>query len=155
MTTRLQIIGIFRSTNPTETMGIAFSQKALQTRNISILYFTALVWLINGLFCKVLNLVPRHQEIVARILGSGNAPTFTGLIGVAEIAMAIWILSRFRPILCAALQIFIILLMNMIEFFLAPDLLLFGRLNLLFAVLFVLLIFYNEFVLTRKIQAAT
>ena len=32
-------------------------------------YLIAAVWLANGLFCKVLNLVPRHQQIVARILG--------------------------------------------------------------------------------------
>ncbi len=32
-------------------------------------YAIASVWLVNGLFCKVLNWVPRHQFIVARILG--------------------------------------------------------------------------------------
>jgi hypothetical protein len=31
-------------------------------------YLIAAVWLVNGLFCKVLGLVPRHQEIVATIL---------------------------------------------------------------------------------------
>jgi hypothetical protein len=29
----------------------------------------AAAWLVNGLFCKVLNFVPRHEEIVRRILG--------------------------------------------------------------------------------------
>ncbi len=39
------------------------------TRNQILNYLIAAVWIANGLFCKVLNLVPRHQEIVARIIG--------------------------------------------------------------------------------------
>lgn len=35
-----------------------------------ISYSLAAVWLINGLLCKVLNFVPRHQQIVAEILGA-------------------------------------------------------------------------------------
>jgi hypothetical protein len=121
---------------------------------ISINYLIAAVWLINGLFCKILNLVPRHQEIVARILGENHASTFTKLIGLAEIMMFAWIISRIAPVLCARTQIFVILLMNCIEFTLAPDLLLFGKLNLLVALLFSTLIAYNEFVLGRKIKNA-
>jgi hypothetical protein len=34
-----------------------------------LLVAIALVWLANGLLCKVLGLVPRHEAIVARILG--------------------------------------------------------------------------------------
>jgi len=42
----------------------------LQIKTFSLLkYFIALIWLINGLFCKLLNFVPRHEEIVKRILG--------------------------------------------------------------------------------------
>ncbi|WP_420459075.1 hypothetical protein [Neolewinella sp.] len=37
----------------------------------------ALIWLTNGLYCKVLNLVPRHQEIVAAILGPAHARELT------------------------------------------------------------------------------
>jgi hypothetical protein len=33
----------------------------------------AIVWLINGLFCKVLHFVPRHELIVGRIPGDGHA----------------------------------------------------------------------------------
>jgi len=40
-------------------------------------YCIAIIWLLNGLFCKVLNLVPRHQEIVARILGSTHSRALT------------------------------------------------------------------------------
>jgi hypothetical protein len=108
-------------------------------------YLIAAVWLANGLFCKVLNLVPRHQQIVARILGKTRAGFFTKAIGFAEIAMAIWILSGILPKLNAITQIVVIATMNLLECILAPDLLLWGRWNAFFACLFLLLIFYNDF----------
>jgi len=114
-------------------------------------YLIATVWIANGLFCKVLNLVPRHQEIVARILGNEHPALFTKAIGLSEIAMAVWILSGFQTRLNAITQIAVIATMNIMEFFLAPDLLLWGRFNLLFAFLFVLLIFYNEFFLKHSL----
>jgi DoxX-like family len=104
----------------------------------------ALVWLINGLFCKVLNLVPRHELIVGRILGQDYARPLTLLIGLSEIAMSIWILSGIKSRLNAYLQIAIIATMNTIEFTLAPDLLLWGKLNSLFAFLFILIIYFND-----------
>ncbi|MBS1603980.1 MAG: hypothetical protein JST42_15035 [Bacteroidetes bacterium] len=47
-------------------------------------YLISAVWLINGLFCKVLNLVPRHGKIVARIIGGPHAEVLTRLIGFSE-----------------------------------------------------------------------
>ena len=46
-----------------------------------ITYLIALVWLTNGLLCKVLMLVPRHAAIVARILGPAHASVLIRLIG--------------------------------------------------------------------------
>jgi uncharacterized membrane protein YphA (DoxX/SURF4 family) len=118
-------------------------------------YFIATVWLINGLFCKVLNFVPHHQEIVARILGNDHSRTLTILIGVSEIIMAVWILSGFKSRLNAITQIIIVASMNILEFILVPDLLLWGHYNSLFAFIFILLIYFNEFYLklkTTKIQ---
>ena len=114
-------------------------------------YCIATIWLLNGLFCKVLNLVTRHQEIVARILGNNNSRTLTVLIGVSETAMAIWVITGIRSRLNAAAQILIITTMNMIEFFLAPDLLLWGKLNALYAFILIVVIYYNEFYLNRKL----
>jgi DoxX-like family len=108
-------------------------------------YLIAAVWLANGLFCKVLNLVPRHQQIVARILGKTRAGFFTKAIGFAELAMAVWILSGAMPKLNAITQIVVIATMNLLECILVPDLLLWGRWNAFFASLFLLLIFCNEF----------
>lgn len=105
----------------------------------------ALVWLINGLVCKVLNLVPRHQLIVARILGEENSVIFTRVIGLLEILMAVWIISGIKARFCTLSQLLIIASMNIIEFLLAPDLLLFGRGNILVATLLILVIAGNEF----------
>jgi uncharacterized membrane protein YphA (DoxX/SURF4 family) len=120
------------------------------TPNKALNFLIAAVWLANGLFCKVLNLVPRHQQIVARILGSDHAELLTKMIGFAEIAMAVWIVSGYWSRLNAFVQIMIIAAMNLMEFFLVPDLLLLGRFNLLFAFLFILLIGYNEYYLKPK-----
>ncbi|HMK24435.1 MAG TPA: DoxX-like family protein [Chitinophagaceae bacterium] len=116
-----------------------------RTKHTLINYFIAIAWIINGLFCKVLNLVPRHQEIVARILGSDHAEFFTRAIGLSEIGMAVWILSGINTRLNATIQILVIATMNILEFILVPDLLLWGRANAVFAFLFILLIYYNEF----------
>jgi hypothetical protein len=115
------------------------------TINKLLNFLIAAVWLVNGLFCKVLNYVPRHREIVAGILGSEHALLFTKAIGFAEIAMAIWIVSGFLAKLNTITQVLIIATMNIIEFILAPGLLLWGRFNLLYAFLFIGLILYNEF----------
>ena len=110
-------------------------------------YCIAAVWIAMGLFCKVLNFVPRHEQIVARILGRGCARTLTEAIGAAEILMAVWVLSGIAARFNAVTQIAVIGAMNVLEFILAPDLLLWGRLNSVFAILFMILIGYNEFVL--------
>ena len=114
-------------------------------------YLIALVWLANGFFCKVLNLVPRHQQIVARILGDDYARPLTLLIGFSEIGMAVWILSGIKSRLNATFQILVVAAMNILEFMLVPDLLLWGKVNSIFAFTFILLIYYNEFHLHKKL----
>ena len=116
------------------------------------IYLMALVWIINGFFCKVLDYVPRHEDIVREILcldyPSGNI--FTKIIGYLEVFMSIWILSRFKPKLNAIAQITIILTMNILEFALVPDLLLWGKWNLVFALFFCIFIYYNKFILNKE-----
>ncbi len=115
-----------------------------------ITFCIATVWLVNGLFCKVLNLAPRHAQIVGRIIGNDYAQVLTILIGFSEIVMAIWVISRFKSKLNAIVQIAIVGLMNILEFILVPDLLLWGKLNALFAFAFILVVYFNEFYLTPK-----
>ena len=120
-----------------------------------IIYFIAAIWVVNGLFCKVLNLVPRHEQIVSAILGSEYSRTLTVLIGLSEIGMAVWIMSGFKTRLNAIGQIIIIATMNTIEFILASDLLLWGKLNSFFAVLLNIAIYFNEFYLNKKLAQQT
>ena len=110
-----------------------------------------LVWVANGLFCKVLNLVPRHTEIVARILGDEHARLLTILIGCSEILMAVWVFSRIKSRWNAIAQIGIVATMNTIEFILAPDQLLWGKFNSLFALLFCVTVYLNEFHLNKPL----
>jgi len=100
-------------------------------------FITALVWLINGLWCKLLNGVPRHRNIVAEILGADYATPLTFGIGALEVLMAIWIVSGIRPRLCVIMQIATVATMNALEYILVPDLLLFGHWNAFFAALFI------------------
>lgn len=121
-----------------------------QTAHRILTVLISLVWLANGLFCKALNFVPRHEQIVARILGEEYAPVLIKLIGIAEITMAVWIISGIKKRFNAIAQMVIIATMNTLEFALAPDLLLWGKVNAAFAFLFILLIYYNEFHLNKK-----
>lgn len=109
-----------------------------------------LVWFVNGFFCKVLNLVPRHQQIVGRILGEQYAVGLTRAIGVSEMLMVVWIASRVKGRFCAVFQMVIVGTMNIIEFILAPDLLLFGRMNIVFAAAFIVFIYSVEFLLGKR-----
>lgn len=118
-------------------------------------YSIATVWIANGLFCKVLNLVPRHQQIVARILGIEHSRFLTIVIGSSEILMAIWIVSKIKTRFNAIIQIAIVGIMNTLEFILVPDLLLWGKLNALFAFLFILIVYFNEFYLNKKLAQQT
>ncbi len=132
---------------------VSENKLTLQPKNLTkkiLTYFIATVWIANGLFCKVLNLVPRHQEIVGRILGNEYAGALTKAIGVSEILMAVWILSGIKTRLNAIAQIMIVVTMNIIEFLLVPDLLLWGRMNSFFALLFISVVCYNEFILNKK-----
>lgn len=110
----------------------------------------SLVWLINGLYAKVLGFVPRHQEIVARILGGEISFIAVKVIGVLEICMFVWVISRKFSRLAAIVQIVIVMTMNILEFIFVPDLLLFGRMNIIIAIVFVSIIYVNEFLIKPK-----
>jgi hypothetical protein len=96
----------------------------------------AAVWVANGVWCKVLSQVPRHAQIVARVVGNEVAPSLTVAIGLAEVTMAAWVLSGRSRTLCAVTQIAVVMAMNVIEQVIAADLLLWGPFNLLWATLF-------------------
>jgi inner membrane protein involved in colicin E2 resistance len=66
--------------------------------------------------------------------------------------MAIWIFSKFKSKLNAVAQITVVAVMNTLEFILVPDLLLWGKLNSFYALLFIGLVYYTEFILNKKIR---
>lgn len=105
----------------------------------------AVVWFTNGLLCKVLNVVPRHEQIVSEILTETHSRVTTTIIGLLEIGMALWILSGKKKKLNTIAQIIIISIMNTLEFILVPELLLWGKFNALFAFLLIIVIYYNAF----------
>ena len=104
-----------------------------------------LVWLVNGLLCKVMHGVPRHEAIVSRILGETYAMEITKLIGLSEIGMAVWVWSGLYRKVNAWLQMVLVGTMNLLEVWLAPDLLLWGPWNLLFALGFIGVVAWANF----------
>lgn len=74
----------------------------------------ALVWLYQGLWCKVLGGVPRHEAVL------GSVPSFTpefthGLLialGLFETGLAIWVLTGRRLRLAALVQTALLVGMN-------------------------------------------
>ena len=120
-----------------------------------LIYLISTVWIINGLFCKVLNLVPRHEQIVSRVIGRNYSHQLTILIGILEILMVLWILSNIKPKLNVIFQIIIVTSMNLLEFLIASDLLLWGRFNSLFAIIFILIVYFNHFYINKKSQKKT
>ncbi len=74
----------------------------------------------------------------------------TILIGISETLMAIWILLKVLVKLNVLTQILVIAIMNFLEYLLAPDLLLWGKANALFAFLFLLLIYFNYYFFNKQ-----
>ncbi len=126
-----------------------------RTLHKAIIIFIGIVWILNGLLAKIMNLVPRHQEIVAEIVSQEHARTITLLIGLAELVMAAWVLSKWKIRFNAITQILVIGTMNLLEFLRTPNLLLWGKMNSIFALCFMGLIFYNAFVLFPKVKSSS
>ncbi len=126
--------------------GLEMDRKIYKILNLCI----AAVWIANGLFCKLLNLVPRHEQIVAGILGDHFVRPLTILIRVSEIIMALWVLIGYKSKLNAVVQIVIVATMNTLEYILLPDLLLWGKFNSVFAFFFILFVYCNQFYFNKK-----
>ena len=84
----------------------------------------AAVWLVFGLVFKLAGLLPRHQLIVAAVVGEAAARPVTLAVGLGEAALGLWVLSGARPRTCAAVQTLAIATMNGLELSFARELLL-------------------------------
>lgn len=89
-------------------------------------WLVAAVWLVHGLYNKLLGGAPRHLAIVQSIPGLDGVTgeRLLTAVGIGEVALALWILSGWRPRLCAATQTVALLSMNVLELRFARELLL-------------------------------
>ncbi len=89
--------------------------------------FVGCLWIVFGLVFKLARQVPRHEAIVARVMGARGqriAPVLTRLIGIGEGCVGLWMLSGLFLSWCALLQTVFVVTMNAIELRKARDLLL-------------------------------
>ena len=85
--------------------------------------FIGSVWVFHGLFSKLAGGIPRHRQIVGRILGERMADQATLMIGILEISLGLWIFSGIQRRTCAWVQTLALASMNFLEILLAKDLL--------------------------------
>jgi uncharacterized protein YqjF (DUF2071 family)/uncharacterized membrane protein YphA (DoxX/SURF4 family) len=88
--------------------------------------FVASIWLLHGLFNKLLHGSPRHLQIVQSVPGLSGAAGQRVLtaVGLLEVGIALWVLSGWAAHWCAAGQTIFLLSMNAIELTVARPLLL-------------------------------
>jgi hypothetical protein len=88
--------------------------------------FVAGVWLVHGVYNKLLGGSPRHLAIIQSVPGLTGAAGTRALVavGVFEAGIAAWVLSRRAPRACAATQTLALLTMNLVELWYARPLLL-------------------------------
>jgi uncharacterized protein YqjF (DUF2071 family)/uncharacterized membrane protein YphA (DoxX/SURF4 family) len=86
----------------------------------------ASVWLLHGLFNKLLHGSPRHLQIVQSVPGLSGAAGQRVLtaVGLLEVGIALWVFSGWAAHCCAAVQTILLLSMNAIELTVARPLLL-------------------------------
>jgi DoxX-like family len=74
----------------------------------------AMVWLYQGLWCKVLGYASRHEAVIAAAPFIGPAAARTAMVGIGmvECGMAVWVLSGRRMRWAAAAQTALLIGMN-------------------------------------------
>ncbi len=87
----------------------------------------ALVWLVFGVVFKALDLVPRHRQIVGRVLGECWAKPVILLVAAGETFLGVWMLAGVYLWLCALVQTCALVAMNALEIRHARELLLAPR----------------------------
>ena len=84
----------------------------------------ALVWLLFGLLFKALGAVPRHRQIVVRVVGPTRAGLVLWLVALVEISLGVWMLMGQFLVACVLAQTVLIVTINTLELRRARDLLL-------------------------------
>jgi uncharacterized membrane protein YphA (DoxX/SURF4 family) len=72
------------------------------------------VWFYEGLWCKLLNGEPRQMQVVEAVprYGPRIGVAFLKSLGVAEVALGIWVLLGIAPLVCAVVQTALLVTLN-------------------------------------------
>jgi hypothetical protein len=72
------------------------------------------VWFYEGVWCKLLNGQPRQVRVVEAMpfYGSNVATNLLKLLGIIEVAISVWVLTRIAPIVCAVAQTLLLVTLN-------------------------------------------
>jgi hypothetical protein len=74
----------------------------------------AAVWLYEGLWCKILGRVQLQVQVVTAVpkLGPRFGAAFLKVLGVVEIALAVWVVAGVAPGMCAMVQTALLIVLN-------------------------------------------
>ncbi|MGH9823470.1 MAG: DoxX-like family protein [Blastocatellia bacterium] len=74
----------------------------------------AMVWLYEGLWCKILGQAPLQRQVVESVpkLGPLIGGAFLKLLGVVETLLAVWVMSGVTPGVCAIAQTALLVALN-------------------------------------------
>lgn len=74
----------------------------------------AVVWLYEGLWCKLLRGQPHEFQVVEAVpyFGPRIGALFLQALGVVEVAIAVWTLSAISPVVCAVAQTLLLVTLN-------------------------------------------
>lgn len=74
----------------------------------------AAVWLYEGLWCKILGRAPLQVDVVTAVptLGPLIGAKFLKVLGVVEVALALWVMTGLAPGACAVAQTVLLVGLN-------------------------------------------
>jgi uncharacterized membrane protein YphA (DoxX/SURF4 family) len=74
----------------------------------------AIVWLYEGLWCKLLGGEPRQVQVVEAVprCGPRIGRAFLKALGGVEVAIGVWVLSGVAPLVCAFIQTALLVTLN-------------------------------------------
>jgi hypothetical protein len=74
----------------------------------------AAVWLYEGLWCKILGRVQSQVAVVTAVprLGPRFGLLFLKALGIAEVAIAVWVMAGIAPGTCAIVQTALLVVLN-------------------------------------------
>ncbi|HEY6036008.1 MAG TPA: DoxX-like family protein [Kofleriaceae bacterium] len=74
----------------------------------------AAVWFYEGLWCKLLGKEPNQLRVVQRVPGWGPryGAAFLYALGTVEVALGLWVIAGFTPVLAAIAQTALLVTLN-------------------------------------------